>query len=66
MSSAANSIGRSAGVGQDGRFMVTSGRWTDRSRWDHPDFVIPKPEALTRKSRNAQIDVDVVDAILGR
>ena len=50
----------------DRRFKVTSGRWTDRSRWDHPDFVIPKPTSLTQKSRNTEINVDVVSAILQR
>jgi hypothetical protein len=50
----------------DNRFLVTSSRWTERSRWDHPDFLIVKPSSLTRQSRNPQIDVAAVDAILGR
>jgi hypothetical protein len=50
--------------GADNRFLVKSGRWTERSRWDHPDFLIPKPDTLTRRSRNPQIDVSAVDSIL--
>jgi len=51
--------------GADNRFSVESSRWTERSRWDHPDFLIPKPEAVARQSRNPQIDASAVDAILG-
>ncbi len=45
-------------------FVVISGSWTGRSRWDHPDYLIPKPEKVTRKSRNREINVRTVDLIL--
>jgi hypothetical protein len=48
----------------DQRFLVKSGQWTDRSRWDHPDYLIAKPETVKRASRNSQIDAAVVDAIV--
>jgi hypothetical protein len=45
-------------------FQVTSGVWTNRSRWDHPDYVIPLPSQLVRASLNTKIDPKVVDDIL--
>jgi hypothetical protein len=46
------------------RLLVRSGQWTHRSRWDHPDFLIPKPTFVKRQSRNTEIDVAAVDFIL--
>jgi len=51
---------------KEGKFVVDSGVWTGRSRWDHPDYIIPKPTSVARGSRNTQLDVAVVDLILGR
>jgi hypothetical protein len=48
----------------DGKFKVEFGLWTDRSRWDHPDYVIPKPDQIERKSRNQKIDPAIVDRIV--
>jgi hypothetical protein len=50
----------------DGTFLVTSGEWTNRSRWDHPDFVTerPDPSTLVRKSFNPDVTAARVDAII--
>jgi hypothetical protein len=47
----------------DGSFLVKTGIWTDRSRWDHPDYVAPRPESVARKSFNTVIDINVVNKI---
>lgn len=46
-------------------FGVVSGKWTDRSQWDHPDYAIVLPERVKRGSFNPQIDPAIVDRILG-
>jgi hypothetical protein len=48
------------------KFEVKSGKWTDRSQWDHPDYAIVLPERIQRGSFNTQIDPAIVDRILGR
>jgi hypothetical protein len=48
----------------DGRFEVDYGLWTGRSRWDHPDYLIPKPEQLVKRSLNTKIDPGLVDQIV--
>lgn len=48
----------------DGRFTVKYGIWTGRSRWDHPDFVVPRPNQVQRRSLNQRIDPRYVDDIL--
>jgi hypothetical protein len=48
-----------------GSFDVTSGEWTDRSRWDHPDYVILMPQTVQRSSTNPEVVVSAVDQILG-
>jgi hypothetical protein len=47
----------------DGSFLVKHGVWTDRSRMDHPDYLIPKPSFISRKSKNTEIDPYLVDLI---
>ena len=47
-----------------GKFVADYGLWTESSRWDHPDYVIAVPQKLDRKSRNTEIDPEIVDAIL--
>lgn len=54
------------GTWEGDRFGVRSGVWTDRSRWDHPDYAIKLPAELKRGSFNKAIDVKTVDLILGR
>jgi hypothetical protein len=51
---------------RSGRFIVLAGAWTGSSRWDHPDFVMLRPDNPKRQSLNKEIDVATVDAILGR
>ena len=47
-----------------GGFLVSGGEWTDRSRWDHPDYVTPRPNTINRKSWNTRMDIKMVDMIL--
>ncbi len=54
------------GVWDGDRFQVKSGRWTDRSQWDHPDYAIILPERIQRGSFNPQIDPAIVDLIVDR
>ncbi|TKC98116.1 hypothetical protein [Polyangium fumosum] len=54
------------GVWEGRRLVVRGGAWTGNSRADHPDFVVLRPDTVTRASFNPQIDVATVDAILGR
>ena len=54
------------GTWEGARFRVQSGKWTDRSQWDHPDYAIVLPERIKRGSFNPQIDTGLVDLILGR
>jgi hypothetical protein len=49
----------------DNRFGVTGGEWTDRSQWDHPDYVILVPDNVQRGSFNPQIKAESVDRIVG-
>lgn len=35
---------------------VTSGYWTDRSRWDHPDYVMLLDDYIEKKSRNEEFN----------
>ncbi len=47
------------------QFRVNYGLWTGSSRWDHPDYLIPKPNReLRRESRNKEINPKIVDEIL--
>lgn len=48
----------------DGSFDVFFGEWTGQARYAHPDYVIPMPQQLLRKSLNSEIDTQVVDEIL--
>jgi hypothetical protein len=50
---------------QGDRFLVKSGKWTDRSQWDHPDYAAILPERVERGSFNPQIDPTIVDRIVG-
>lgn len=52
------------GTWEGDRFQVKSGKWTDRSQWDHPDYAIVLPEKIQRGSFNPQIDPAIVDQIL--
>ncbi|MDI1442969.1 hypothetical protein [Polyangium sp. 6x1] len=54
------------GKWQGDRFGVSSSAWTDRSQWDHPDYVILVPDRLARGSHNPQIRAEFVDRIRGR
>ena len=54
------------GTWEGSRFGVRSGVWTERSRWDHPDYAIVLPDQIKRGSFNRGIDVKTVDLILGR
>lgn len=54
------------GKWEGNQFHVQSGKWTDRSQWDHPDYAIVLPERIQRGSFNTHIDPAVVDRILGR
>ncbi|MDI1476495.1 hypothetical protein [Polyangium sp. y55x31] len=54
------------GAWEGRRFVVRGGVWTENSRWDHPDFVVLRPNEVKRASFNPQIDVETVDAILKR
>lgn len=54
------------GVWEGERFQVKSGKWTDRSQWDHPDYAIILPERMQRGSFNTEIDPALVDLILKR
>jgi hypothetical protein len=47
----------------DGDFLIKTGIWTNRSRWNHPDYVAPRPDSITRKSFNTALDINVVDKI---
>lgn len=57
---------------EQGNLVVDSGEWAKGdlvdSRRDHPDyvFVIPEPASVKRASNNPEIDVSIVDQILGR
>lgn len=48
------------------QFTVQGGAWTGASRADHPDFVILKPDQVERVTLNPQIDIEIVDSILGK
>jgi hypothetical protein len=48
------------------QFTVQGGSWTGNSRPDHPDFMILRPESVDRASLNPQIDIGIVDSILGK
>ncbi len=53
------------GAWEGERFRVTYGLWKESSRWDHPDYLIPRPERkLKRESRNKEIISKIVDEIL--
>jgi hypothetical protein len=54
------------GAWEGTRFGVRGGQWTDRSRWDHPDYAIILPAHVQRGSLNKEIRVDIVDRILHR
>ncbi len=54
------------GKWQGNQFTVQGSSWTGNSRADHPDFLILKPENVDRASLNPQIDINIVDAILGK
>ncbi|MDC3958675.1 hypothetical protein [Polyangium jinanense] len=54
------------GAWEGRRFIVRGGAWTENSRADHPDFVVLRPNKVERASFNPEIDVETVDAILGR
>ncbi|MDI1435494.1 hypothetical protein [Polyangium sorediatum] len=54
------------GAWEGRRFVVRDGVWTENSRWDHPDFVMLHSDQVKRASYNPEIDVETVDAILGR
>jgi hypothetical protein len=45
---------------------VHSGKWTERSQWDHPDYAIILPERMQRGSFNKEVDPLLVDKILKR
>jgi len=47
-------------------FLVTGGKWIGKSVISHPDFVVEKPDKLKRGSYNRELDINVVDRILGR
>jgi len=49
----------------DGSFEVAFGVWTNDSLDYHPDFVSTLPDKATRSSRNKEIDLNVVNEILG-
>jgi len=51
------------GTWQGDQFQVKSGKWTDRSQWDHPDYAIILPDRIQRGSFNPQIDPAIVDLI---
>lgn len=50
----------------EGNLKVQYGQWTQSSRWDHPDYLIPAPDAsqIKRGSFNQQIYYQYVDHIL--
>lgn len=46
-------------------FIVEYGYWKDSSRWDHPDYLIPRPNrAPKRESNNSEVDYRLVDEIV--
>lgn len=51
------------GVWEGEKFRVKSGQWTERSQWDHPDYVIKLPDTIKRGSFNPHIDPELVDKI---
>ena len=48
------------------QFVVQGGAWTGTSRADHPDFLILRPDKVDRATVNPEIDIAIVDAILGK
>lgn len=54
------------GKWKSNQFTVTGGSWTGNSRADHPDFIILQPNTVQRASLNPDIDVNVVDTIVGK
>lgn len=49
---------------EDGSLSVTSGKWTENSRWDHPDYLIPIPKNIKNSSSNKNISKDLVEKII--
>lgn len=45
-------------------FEVDFGLWKESSRWDHPDYVMAKPDKVNRGSFNKSINYKIVDKIL--
>ncbi len=54
------------GSWEGSKFKVHSGKWTERSQWDHPDYAIILPERMQRGSFNKEVDPLLVDKILKR
>ncbi|MDA8792610.1 hypothetical protein N9N67_05155 [Bacteriovoracaceae bacterium] len=47
-------------------YHIGKGQWTDRSRWDHPDYLlIVDPEKMVHRSLNPKVKNEVVRDILG-
>ena len=44
---------------------IDRGEWTDRSRWDHPDYVLWFKGNSPHKSLNSQLKNEYVGKILG-
>ncbi len=50
----------------DGSFLVQSGRWTGKSRKDHPDYIITRPSnehRIKRTPRNTMIVPQMIDQL---
>ncbi|MFZ9001289.1 MAG: hypothetical protein ACO20H_08280 [Bacteriovoracaceae bacterium] len=46
-------------------FRVNYGLWKDSSKWDHPDYLIPRPKRSPKRvSRNKEIKPNIIDEIL--
>ncbi|MFI5390710.1 MAG: hypothetical protein ACHQYQ_05055 [Bacteriovoracales bacterium] len=49
---------------EGGEFLADYGIWTDNSRWDHPDYLMPRPNSAIKKIRNTKLNIHIIDEIL--
>lgn len=49
---------------ENGGFLVDYGVWTENSRWDHPDYLVARPETSDRKVKNIKLDISIIDEIV--
>jgi hypothetical protein len=48
----------------DEMLVIKKGEWTDRSRWDHPDYVLLPEMNVKRGTMNKKVSIGIVDTIL--